>query len=74
MKAENKKNRLFKVTITETLKKTVYVEEAELKEFTPQEAEQLVSDRWHNSEYILDAENFIGVEFEAEEKGGEADE
>ena len=74
MKAENKKNRLFKVTITETLKKTVYVEEAELKEFTPQEAEQLVSDRWHNSEYILDAENFIGVEFEAEEEGGEEDE
>ncbi|HHZ07057.1 MAG TPA: hypothetical protein GX401_09840 [Clostridiales bacterium] len=48
----------FDVTITETLKKTVTVE-AENRE----EAEQLVSDRWHNSEYILDAEDFQGAEF-----------
>ena len=76
MKAEKKNNRLFKVTITEIMKKTVYVEESELKEFTPQEAEQLVSDRWHNSEYILDADDFVGVEFQSEEvtEGGEEDE
>lgn len=30
------------------------------------EAEQIVSDRWHDSDYILDADNFVGVEFEAE--------
>lgn len=48
----------FEVTITETLKKTVTVE-ANSRE----EAEQLVSDRWHNSEYILDAEDFVGADF-----------
>lgn len=50
--------REFDVTITETLKKTVTVE-AENRE----EAEQLVSDRWHRSDYILDAEDFEGVTF-----------
>jgi len=50
----------FKVTITETLKMTVEVE-AEDKE----EAEQKVSDNWHDGQYILDADNFTGVAFEA---------
>lgn len=50
----------FSVTITETLKMTVEVE-AEAQ----QQAEQIVSDNWKNSEYILDADNFVGVEFEA---------
>lgn len=54
----------FDVTITETLKMTVTVEaDSQL------EAEQLVSDRWHNSEYILDAENFIGADFKAKRRG-----
>jgi len=48
----------FKVTITETLKLTVEVEAKDLKE-----AEQLVSDNWRNSQYVLGADNFIGVEF-----------
>ena len=52
----------YKVTITETLKMNVFVEaESRL------EAEQIVSDRWNNSEYILDAENFVGADFEAED-------
>lgn len=50
----------YEVTITETLCKTVEVE-AENRD----EAEQIVSDRWHHSEYILDAECFAGVEFKA---------
>lgn len=50
----------FKVTITETLKRTVEVEADD-----QQEAEQMVSDGWHNSKYILDAEDFVGVAFEA---------
>ncbi len=50
----------FKVTITETLKMTVEVE-AEDK----YEAEQMVSDNWRKSQYILDADNFVGVTFEA---------
>ncbi|MCM1269855.1 MAG: DUF3846 domain-containing protein [Faecalibacterium sp.] len=53
----------YNVTITETLKKTVEVEAESLEE-----AEQKVTDAWHNSEYILDADNFTEVDFEAEEK------
>lgn len=52
----------FNVTITETLKMNVEIE-AE----SQWEAEQIASDNWHNSEYILDADHFDGVEFEAEE-------
>ena len=50
----------FKVVITETLKKTVEVEAK-----NQHEAEQVVSDNWKNSEYVLDADNFVGVEFAA---------
>ena len=50
----------FKVTITETLKMTVEVEAED-----EDQAEQMVSDNWHDSQYILDADNFIGVMFEA---------
>ena len=50
----------FKVTITETLKKTVEVEAK-----NQHEAKQIVSDNWKNSEYVLDADNFVGVEFAA---------
>ena len=52
----------YKVTITETLKKDVYVE-AE----TQLEAEQKVSDAWKNGDYILDADHFVDVDFEAED-------
>lgn len=52
----------YKVTITETLKMDVCVE-AE----TQHEAEQKVFDAWRNSEYILDADNFIDVDFDAED-------
>ena len=50
----------YDVTITETLKKTVTVEAMDKVE-----AEEIVTDAWRNSEHILDADNFIGVEFEA---------
>ena len=52
--------RKFKVTITETSRLTVEVEADD-----QQQAEQMVSDGWHRSEYVLDADNFVGVEFEA---------
>ncbi len=52
----------FSVTITETLKMVVEVEAQ-----NQQQAEQIVSDRWKNGEYILDADNFFGVEFTATE-------
>ena len=59
--------RTFLVTITETLKLTVEVSEAMLDKPTVEAAEQYVKDRWRNSEYILDADNFVGVEFEGQE-------
>ena len=58
---ENVKKR-YNVTITETLKIKVEVE-AESQD----EAEQQVSDEWHCSEFILDADDFVGVSFKAEE-------
>lgn len=58
---ETSQPRLFKVTITETLRRTVEVEAND-----PGDAEQMVSDGWHNSKYILDSEDFTDVEFEVE--------
>ena len=56
--------RKFRVTITETLKRTVEVEADD-----QYDAEQIVTDGWHNGKYILDnvldADNFIDVEFVA---------
>ena len=51
---------LYEVTITETLQKTVKVNAS-----TSGEAEQIISDDWYNSEHILDAGDFKGVDFEA---------
>lgn len=48
----------YEVTITETLQKTVTVE-ANSRE----EAEQQVEENWNNSEYIFDADSFVGVDF-----------
>lgn len=70
---EQPMGRVFEVTITETLRRTITVYESELKEPTADDAEQTVSDWWHNSQIILGAEDFVGVEFEAREitEGGE---
>ena len=32
-----------------------------------EDAEQIVSDKWRNSEYVLDSENFCDVDFSAVE-------
>lgn len=48
----------YEVTITETLQRTVSVE-ADSKEA----AERMVSDGWNNEDYVLDAEDFIDVDF-----------
>ena len=50
----------FKVAIIETLRMDVEVE-AENQE----QAEQMVADGWKNGEYVLEADNFIDVEFKA---------
>ncbi len=54
--------REYDVTITEILRKTVTVEAESMAE-----AEQMVNDAWHNSEYILDADDFQEVQFESPE-------
>ncbi len=51
----------YDVTVTETLRMTVTVEAD-----SPEDAEQKVNDKWHNGDYILDADNFVGVTFETE--------
>lgn len=53
----------YEVTITETLQKTVEIEAA-----SRAEAQELVEQKWNDSEYILDAEAFVGVDFSAREK------
>ena len=50
----------FDVTITETLKLTVTVEAS-----SPEEAEQMVNDQWRAGDHVLDADNFVDVEFES---------
>lgn len=50
----------YDVTINENLKMKVTVE-AE----SAQEAEEIVRNRWKAGDYILDADNFTGVEFKA---------
>lgn len=56
--------RKYKVIITETLEKVVEVEARDKIE-----AEQIVSDAWHNSDYILDADDFVEANFKAEPIG-----
>lgn len=48
----------YKVLVTETLQKTVMVEAASEKE-----ASHRAEDAWKNTEYILDVNDFQGVEF-----------
>ena len=50
----------YAVTITETLQKTV-----EIEANSKAEAEAMVEARWNDSEYILDADSFVGVDFSA---------
>ncbi len=53
----------YEVTITETLQMTVEIEAA-----TREQAQELVERKWNDSEYILDAEAFKGVDFSAQAK------
>lgn len=52
----------YKVTITEISELAVLIEAD-----SRIEAEQIVSDKWRNSEYVLDSENFRDVNFSAVE-------
>lgn len=52
----------YDVTITETLRMTVPIE-AESRA----EAEQIAEENWNDSQYILDADHFVGADFKAKE-------
>lgn len=52
----------YKVTISETYKKTV-----EIEANSRDEAEEIVSDGWLHKEYSLDGDNFNGVKFNVKE-------
>ena len=52
--------RKFKVTITETLKRTI-----DAGADDQHDAEQIVSNGWYSSKYILGAEDLVDVKFEA---------
>ena len=59
---EEKTIRQYAVKITETLEKVVYIEAD-----SRIEAEAIAEENWNNSEYILDAENFVCARFEVTE-------
>ncbi len=52
----------YDVTITETLRMTVPVQAESLGE-----AERIAEENWNNSQYILDADHFVGADFRARE-------
>ena len=52
----------YDVTITENLQMTVPIEAESLAE-----AEQIAEENWNSSQYILDADHFVGADFKAKE-------
>ncbi len=52
----------YDVTITETLQMTIPIEAESLAE-----AEQMAEENWNRSQYILDADHFVGADFKAKE-------
>jgi hypothetical protein len=59
-KAKVSHNQTFEVTITETLRMTVAIEAK-----SRANAEEIAEANWNNSDYILDADHFVGAKFEA---------
>lgn len=53
----------YDVTITETLQMTIPIEAESLAE-----AERIAEENWNDSQYILDADHFVGADFKAEER------
>lgn len=54
--------KMYEVTITETLQRTILIR-AECQE----EAEEAIEDTWKEERYVLNADDFVGVKFEAKE-------
>lgn len=54
--------KMFNVTITERLERVVMVEAEDLAE-----AEEIVNEAWNKEEYVLEADDFVEANFQAEE-------
>ena len=50
----------YQVTVTETLETTIAVEAD-----SPETAERIAEEQWLNADFVLGAEEFTGVTFEA---------
>jgi len=57
----------YKVMVTETLQKVITVVAD-----SPEEAEQIVSDRWHDCKHVLTADDFAEIEFTIVPADGQA--
>lgn len=57
-----RKMKKYEVTITETLKRKVVVEAENLEDA------KKVTDEWYKGEYVLEADDFVSVNFKGEEK------
>lgn len=53
----------YEVEITETSQRTV-----EIEADSRAEAEEIAESNWNNQEYVLDYNDFVGVEFQAKEQ------
>lgn len=60
--SEKNKQEVYEVTVTETLERVVYV-----KADSMEDARELVRIQYRREEIVLDAEDFLSVEFEVKE-------
>lgn len=60
--SEKNKQEVYEVTVTETLERVVYV-----KADSMEDARELVRIQYRREEIVLDAEDFVSVEFEVKE-------
>ena len=63
MRLEGVTMRTYKITITETMSRTVKVRAKSLKD-----AEYKVENNYYSEKYVLDADDFVGVTFKPEKR------
>ena len=64
--SEKNKQEVYEVTVTETLERVVYV-----KADSMEDARELVRIQYRREDIVLDAEDFVSVEFEVNEPDSE---
>ena len=63
MRLEGEIMKTYKITITETMSRTVRVKAKSLKE-----AKYKVENNYYSEKYVLDADDFVGVTFKPEKR------